>query len=82
MLNYSLLCSCNRQLKKFLFLVTAIINTAYVAELSRALDIRLINWCCNVSMVRVQFQSMERKKLSAQKCNSNTCWVKFSDIYK
>ena len=39
----------------------AIINTAYVAELSRALDIRLIDWCCNVSMVPVQFQSMERK---------------------
>jgi hypothetical protein len=40
---------------------------ADVVEWSRALDIRLINWCCSVSMVRVQISLREEKKFDSSK---------------
>ena len=42
-----------------------------VVEWSRALDVRLSEWCCNVSMVWVQIPSRENKNLTALKSNSN-----------
>ena len=48
-----------------------------VVEWSRALDIRLSEWCCSVSMVWVQIPSREEQKLTALKSNSNTVWFNF-----
>ena len=47
---------------------------ADVAEWSRALDLRLSDGCCSVSMMRVQIPSREEKNLTAQRSNSNTGW--------
>ena len=46
---------------------------------SRALDVRLSEWCCSVSMVWVQIPSREeqKKNLTALKSNSNTVWFNF-----
>ena len=38
-----------------------------VVEWSRALDVRLSEWCCSVSMVWVQIQSWEEKKFDSSK---------------
>ena len=46
-----------------------------VVEWSRALDVRLSEWCCSVSMVWVQISSRENKNLTALKSNSNTVLV-------
>ena len=54
---------------------------ADVVEWSRALDIRLNDWCCSISMVWVQIQSREEKKLSTQRSNSNTVWFNSQTIY-
>ena len=43
---------------------------ADVVEWSRALDIRISNWCCSVLMVK-------KKNLTAQRSNSNTVWFNF-----
>ena len=43
-----------------------------VVEWSRALEIRLIDWCCSVSNVWAQISSKEEQSLTAQKSNSNT----------
>jgi hypothetical protein len=48
-----------------------------VVEWSRALDVRLSEWCCSVSMVWVQISSRENKNLTALKSNSNTVWFNF-----
>ena len=40
---------------------------ADVTEWSRALDIRLSDWCCSIAMVWVQIPFRENKKVSAQK---------------
>ena len=48
-----------------------------MVEWSRALDVRLSDWCCSVSMVRVQISSREEQNLTAQKSNSNTVWFNF-----
>ena len=49
-----------------------------MVEWSRALDVRLSEWCCSVSMVWVQIPSREeQKKLTALKSNSNTVWFNF-----
>ena len=40
---------------------------ADVVEWSMALDIRLSDWCCNVSMVRVQILSREEQKFDSSK---------------
>ena len=45
-----------------------------VAEWSRALDVRLSEWCCSVSMVCVQIPPSEEQNLTALKSNSNTVW--------
>ena len=44
---------------------------------SRALDVRISEWCCSVSMVWVQILSRENKNLTALKSNSNTVWFNF-----
>ena len=48
-----------------------------VVEWSGALDVRLSEWCCSVSMVWVQIPSREEQNLTAQKSNSNTGWFNF-----
>ena len=53
---------------------------ADVVELSRALDIRLSDWCCSVSMVWAQISSRKEQNVTAQKSNSNTLWFNF-DTY-
>jgi hypothetical protein len=50
---------------------------ADVIEWSRALDIRLSDWCCSVSMVWVQIPSREEHKFDSSKSNSNTVWFNF-----
>ena len=39
----------------------------YVVEWSRALDVRLSEWCCSVSMVLVQIPSREEHKFDSSK---------------
>ena len=46
-------------------------------EWSRALDVRISEWCCSVSMVWVQIPSREEQNLTALKSNSNTVWFNF-----
>jgi hypothetical protein len=43
-----------------------------VVEWSRALDVRLSEWCCSVSMVWVQIPSREEQKFDSSKL-SNFC---------
>ena len=50
---------------------------ADVVEWSRALDIRLSNWCCSVSIVWAQIPSRKEQNLTAQESNSNTVWLNF-----
>ena len=38
-----------------------------VVEWSRALDVRLSEWCCGVSMVWVQIPSREEQKFDSSK---------------
>ena len=52
------------------------IYIADVVEWSRALDIRLSDWCCSVSMV-FKFRGEKNKNLSVQRSNSNTVWFNF-----
>ena len=49
----------------------------YVVEWSRALDVRLSEWCCSVSMVWVQIPSREEHKLTTLKSNYYTVWFNF-----
>ena len=44
---------------------------------SRALDVRISEWCCSVSVVWVQIPSREEQNLTALKSNSNTVWFNF-----
>ena len=49
-----------------------------MVEWSRALDVRLSEWCCSVSMVCVQIPSREEQKFDrALKSNSNTVRFNF-----
>ena len=48
-----------------------------MVEWSRALKVRLIEWCCSVSMVWVEIPSREEQKFDSFKCNSNTVWFNF-----
>ena len=49
-----------------------------VVEWSRALDVRLSEWCCSVTMVWVQIPSREEQKFDgSKKSNSNTVWFNF-----
>jgi hypothetical protein len=50
---------------------------ADVLEWSRALDIKLSDWYCSVSMVWAQIPSREEQNLTAQTSNSNTAWINF-----
>jgi hypothetical protein len=50
---------------------------ADMVEWSRALDIRLSDWCCCVSKVWAQIPSREEQNLTPQKFNSNTVWFNF-----
>ena len=52
-----------------------------MVEWSRALDVRLSEWCCSVSMVWVQIPSREEQKFDSSKNKFNTVLVKFSDVY-
>ena len=38
-----------------------------VVEWSRALDVRLSEWCCSVSMVWIQIPSREEQKFDSSK---------------
>ena len=42
-------------------------HVLYVVEWSRALDVRLSEWCCSVSMVWVQIPSREEQKFDSSK---------------
>jgi hypothetical protein len=53
------------------------IEAPFLVEWSRALDIRLSDWCCSVSMVCAQIPSREEQIFIAQKSNSNTVWFNF-----
>ena len=54
-----------------------------MVEWSRALDVRLSEWCCSVSMVWVQIPSKEEHKFDRSKTNSNTVWFNFQTyIYR
>ena len=48
-----------------------------MVEWSRALDVRLSEWCCSVSMVWVQIPSREEQNLTALKSNYITVWFNF-----
>ena len=49
-----------------------------VVEWSRALDVKLSEWCCSVTMVWVQIPSREEQKFDSSKMgNSNTVWFNF-----
>ena len=48
-----------------------------VVEWSRALDVRLSEWCCSVTMVWVQIPSREEQKFDSSKIYSNTVWFNF-----
>ena len=48
-----------------------------MVEWSRALDVRLSEWCCSVSMVWVQIRRGKNKNLTDLKSNSNTVWFNF-----
>jgi hypothetical protein len=63
--------------KVTLWLLKLHLYGADVIEWSRALDIRLRDWCCSVSMVWAQMPSREEQNLIAQKSNSNTVWFNF-----
>jgi hypothetical protein len=63
--------------KVTLWLLKLHLYGADVIEWSRALDIRLSDWCCSVSLVWAQIPSWEEQNLRAQKSNSNTVWFNF-----
>ena len=65
------------QTSTFLSLFIYIYIYMDVVEWSRALDVRLSEWCCSVSMVWIQIPSREEQKLTALKSNSNTVWFNF-----
>jgi hypothetical protein len=50
---------------------------AVVVEWSRALDIRLSDWCCSVSMLWAQIPSRKEQNLTPQESNYNTVWFNF-----
>ena len=50
---------------------------AVVVEWSWALDIRLSDWCCSVSMLSAQIPSRKEQNLTPQESNYNTAWFNF-----
>jgi hypothetical protein len=63
--------------KVALWLLKLHFDGADVVEWCWALDIRLRDWCCSVSMVWAQIPSREAQNLIAQKSNSNIDWFNF-----
>jgi hypothetical protein len=63
--------------KVTLWLLKLHLYGADVVEWSRALDIRLSDWCCSASMVWAQIRSREEQNLIPQKFNSNIVWFYF-----
>ena len=47
--------------------VGSIFGDMDVVEWSRVLDVRLIEWCCSVSMMWVQILSREEQKFDSSK---------------
>ena len=63
-------CGCSRVVlrdKVTLRLLKLLFKEVDVVEWSRALDIRLSEWCCSVSMVWVQIPSREEQKFDSSK---------------
>jgi hypothetical protein len=50
---------------------------AVIVEWSRALDIRLSDWCCSISMLWAQIPSRKEQNLTPQESNYNTVWFNF-----
>ena len=61
--------------KVTLRLLKLLLKGVDVVEWYRALDVRLSEWCCSVSMVWVQIPSREEQKFD--RSNSNTVWFNF-----
>jgi hypothetical protein len=55
------------ELLNIIFETGIILDIANVVEWSRALVIRLIDWCCSVLMVGVQILSREEQKFDSSK---------------
>ena len=53
--------------KKFRNRLMSSVYIVDVVEWSRALDVRLSEWCCSVSMVWVQIPSREEQKFDSSK---------------
>jgi hypothetical protein len=68
---------CSLRDKVTLWLLKLHFYGADVVEWSRALDIRLSDWCCSVSMVWAKIPSREEQNLIPQKSNSNIVWFNF-----
>jgi hypothetical protein len=68
---------CSLRDKVTLRLLKLHLYGVYVVDWSRALEIRLSDWCCSVSNVWAQIPSKEEQNLTAQKSNSNTVWFNF-----
>jgi hypothetical protein len=47
--------------------ITSSLKPKIVVEWSRALDVRLSEWCCSVSMVWVQIPSREEQNFDSSK---------------
>jgi hypothetical protein len=81
---YTGLCTCLTSIPKFalrekitLRLLKLLFYEVDVVVRSRALDVRLSEWCCSVSIVWVQIPPREEQNLTALKSNSNTVWFNF-----
>jgi hypothetical protein len=79
---YTRLYTCLTSIPRFslrdkvtLRLLKLLLKGVDVVEWSRALDVRLSEWCCSVSMVWVQIPSREEQKFDSS--NSNTVWFNF-----
>jgi hypothetical protein len=68
---------CSLRDKVTLWLLKLHFYGADVIKWSRALDIRLSDWCCSISMVWTQIPSREEQNLIAQKSISNIVWFNF-----
>jgi hypothetical protein len=71
---YTGLCTCPASIPRFalrenvtLRLLKLLFYGVNVVEWSRALDVRLSEWCCSVSMVWVQIPSREEQKIDSFK---------------
>ena len=74
---YTRLCTCLTSIPRFtlrkkvtLGLLKLLFKGVDVVEWSKALDVRLSEWCCIVSMVWLQIPSREEQNLTALKSNS------------